>query len=388
MCNNSSYRGKISKKLMVLIVFAGLVAVLVGVVCCQYERFLMLLAPLYFRANYTPEYVEKNRGKVVVEIPEVYELANIAIAISDYGLKEPHRVYKHGEYYERVLKHFMPFKNHPLISEPVFDDNLSCYYGFRENSVCYVFEGDSIVPGGIYLCMWYPNLFEKQRVLVEDFSKVSRFREFYRNNFSYYQEQARSYKEKVPVRKMWSWLEKNFPDRYDCYKVVFSPLIGGSHSAQRFKDKDFRESIMFVSGPRTNGENFFDKVAEGLLSRVVFTEIGHNYVNPVTDKYSNKVNKVFSNVDKWNRQGGYRSPYSIFNEYMTWAVFTLYAHDNYEEEDFQMMNQKMVKQMVNSRKFVLFRQFDEELLELYLNRGGGETVSDLYPKILAWAESM
>ena len=71
---------------------------------------------------------------------------------------------------------------------------------------------------------------------------------------------------------------------------------------------------------------------------------------------------------------------------MTGAVFTLYVHDNYEREDFEVINDKMVKQMVDSRKFVLFEQFDKKLLELYLAREQGQTIAELYPAMLEWAE--
>ena len=346
------------------------------------------------RVHYSKEYIEENRGKVIVEIPEVYELANIAIAITDYGLNDPYSVFKQGQYYKRVLKHFLPFKKHPLISKIELSGEtggkrFSDYYGFRDNSACYVFKGNSIVPGGIYSEIRPPNLFKKYIKLVEDFAKVTQFRKFYQDNLPYYQEQIQKYKEEVPVRKMWVWLEKNFPERYDCYKIILSPLINASHSTQRFEDKGFKEIVMFVSVPEDEGEwRCSDKVKEGLLSRVVFTEIDHNYVNPITEQYSDRVNEVFSNVGKWNRQSGYHSPISTFNEYMTWAVFTLYAYDNYEGEDFEVINQAMVNEMVKFRKFVLFKQFDEKLLELYLNRKEGETIPDLYPKILAWAEKM
>jgi len=32
----------------------------------------MLLTPCYFRANYTQGYIQQNKDKVIVEIPEVY----------------------------------------------------------------------------------------------------------------------------------------------------------------------------------------------------------------------------------------------------------------------------------------------------------------------------
>ena len=39
--------------------------------------------------------------------------------------KDPWRVHKQGAYYKKVLEHFKPYKNHPLIADPVFDNNKS-----------------------------------------------------------------------------------------------------------------------------------------------------------------------------------------------------------------------------------------------------------------------
>lgn len=341
-------------------------------------------------ASYTKEYVEKNTNRVIVEIPEVYELANIAIAITNYGLNNPNRVIKEGEYYQQVLEHFLPFKNHPLISMIEFsDEKLGDYFSFRDNSACYVFEGDSIIPEGIYSNVRVPDLFEKHISLVVDFAEASQFRKFHSDNMIYYRDQIEKYKRRVPVRKMWIWLEKNFPTRYNCYKIIFSPLIKYSHETTRFKDDHFRETMMFIAGPELYGEKYSGKVEEGLLSLIVFTEIDHNYVNPITERYMEQINRAFSDVEKWNKgRGGYHSPYAIFNEYMTWAVFTLYAYDTYGREDFEAINQKLVDSMVDGRGFVRFKEFTDKLLQLYLNRKEEETIPDLYPKILIWVEKL
>ena len=77
-----------------------------------------------------------------------------------------------------------------------------------------------------------------------------------------------------------------------------------------------------------------------------------------------------------------------FNEYMTWAVFNLYAYDNYQRQDFEIINDKVTKQMVNSRKFFRFKQFNEKLLELYKKRDQNQSLIGLYPKILDWAQKL
>jgi hypothetical protein len=260
-------------------------------------------------------------------------------------------------------------------------------YQFRDNAACYVFDGDKIVHAGIYSKMRRPNLFKKHLAQAEDFAKVSGFRNFYRENQAFYQEQLRRYRQKVPLRKMWTWLEERFPARHDCYKVVFSPLIGGSHETRHFSIKGFSETIMFISGPG-EGDDYSDAVGEALLARVVFAEIDHNYVNHVTKEYVSRVNKVIGKLNEWNKQSGYRSRESTFNEYMTWAVFMLYAHDNYDDQTFKTVNERVANQMINRRKFVRFREFSDELLRLYLSQSEGQSIVDLYPDILDWAKNL
>ena len=337
-------------------------------------------------ATYSSKYINDNRGKCIVEIPEVYELANIIVAVSDHG-QSSFQVDRDSEYFQKVLKHFGPYRDHPVVKEQIFARNMSTYLGFRTNSYCYMFEADRIRLDGIHWKAEWRDTFKSRIDLVEDFARKSGFREFYRENMSYYQEQIAKYKKEVPVEQMWQWLEKRFTARFDSYRVVLSPLCGGTHNTQDFSDGMFREAVMFVAmGPILEGE--IDQIKRLSAARIVFTEIDHNYVNPVTDMFEGRVKKVFADYKKWNQQKGYSSPEKTFNEYMSWAVFALYAHDNYQPQDFEIINEKMTEQMINSRKFIRFRQFNDKLLELYKQQDQAKPIAELYPKILNWAQMM
>ncbi len=323
--------------------------------------------------------------EVYVEIPEVFELANIAIAISEEGLKHPNRVHKQGAYYQRVLAHFLPFKGHPLIAQPDLHRNST--YLFRDNSAAYVFDGDRIVHGGVYPPMRRPDLFTRHLAAVEDFAKVSDFRRFYRDNLGYYQEQVRRYEQKVPLRRMGQWLEDRFPIRSHRFKVIFSPLLGSSHETCGFETNGIKESIMFVCGPGEPGEDD-DPVGDALLAKTVFTEIDHNYVNPTTARFSRRVGDTFGDFTKWSHpenKDSYPAPEMTFNEYMTWAVFLLYARDTYDPQTFASVKSRIVNQMVQQRNFGRFQEFSDELLRLYSIQTQDRSVTNLYPLILDWA---
>ncbi|HEX2629510.1 MAG TPA: hypothetical protein VHM26_10865, partial [Chitinophagaceae bacterium] len=52
--------------------------------------------------------------KIEVSIPEVYELSNIILALTDYGKADEWEVQKRTNYYNDVINYFEPVKAHPL----------------------------------------------------------------------------------------------------------------------------------------------------------------------------------------------------------------------------------------------------------------------------------
>lgn len=124
-----------------------------------------------------------------------------------------------------------------------------------------------------------------------------------------------------------------------------------------------------------------------LESRVVFTEIDHNFVNPLSDKKIDIINKVFADRNKWTKEckatSAYESAYSVFNEYMTWGLFSLYCLDNFPSNDARQSIQKMEKQMTNSRNFIKFKEFNQQLIKIYKDNPNIK-MNDIYDKVLKW----
>lgn len=361
-------------------------------------------------ANYFPsDYMEKNTGNIQFDIPEVYELANIIWTLSPSGQRAKD-LYKEGGYYKRVVDYFKPYMSNPIFKALDFPDSIYAtkYYDFRENSFAFNFQnpksGSSdtkLLFNGPYYYVYGDeladsSLFGKLKPLVEDFAAKSKFRQFYKSNLNYYKKEIQRQKELLPVRIMWDWLENQFPNnKYQSYRIVFSPLIGGSHSTQRYstynKTEWFRENVMFIcgTGRYDSVKTFSEKQKEGLMSGVVFTEIDHNYVNPVSNKYAKQIDSIFSKRSVWAEHGNnsdyYGSPESVFNEYMTHAVFCLYILDTYDKPtaDFVIDNREQL--MVSRRNFIKFKEFDRELIRLRQEHKDLK-VYELYPMILDWCK--
>jgi hypothetical protein len=354
-------------------------------------------------AAFPEKYIEKNKGNVQFEIPEVYELANILWTLSPTG-QRANGLNKNGDYYHRVLSWFKPVLSHPIFEKLDFPDSLylKSYLDFRENSFAFSFKKDQLAWDGPYFYVMGSNskdfnsLFKQLAPLIEDFGNKSNFRAFYKSNVDFYSEQIQRQKELMPVKNMWNWLENHFPNKYNSYKVIFSPLIGTSHSTQNFytfyQNQLYRETVMFISAP-----SFYDttkqnsqSVKEGLASGILFTEIDHNYINPVSDKYRKLIDSIFSKRIVWTdlerNKSFYANPVDVFNEYMTHAVFCLWLLDNYDSNTAKYVLEKREELMINRRGFIKFKQFTDTLINLY-GKNKNIKIADLYPDLLKWCKT-
>ncbi|MCK4358723.1 MAG: DUF4932 domain-containing protein [Candidatus Cloacimonetes bacterium] len=349
--------------------------------------------------HFSDQYIKAHQGKFEVEVPEVHELANIMVAISKVGQLDSNMVDMTTKYHKDVLRHFSPYKNHSIIDTinnyitKVYDnESYWYYYALKMNACGYLFDSNNnIIDDGIIHKMGfdYPDdPIKANKELIEDFAQKSGFRDFYKKYQPFYDELMKTYRELNPIDKMKKWLEDKFKIKYGNYRVTFSPLVGGAHSTQRFEDNGFEQTVMFVCRVEPL-EKYNNNLNEMLGSRVVFTEIDHNFANPISDKFSSEINTAFANRNIWVNEGNvtsaYNSPYSVFNEYMTWAIFSLYCIDNFPKYDYEQFIPKMEKQMERNRGFKRFSAFNQKLIEIY--RTNPEIIIDeLYKQIIEWSK--
>jgi hypothetical protein len=264
----------------------------------------------------------------------------------------------------------------------------------------YEFNGNNIVKGENYNYVYgkdwqgFTNLFTELLPLVQDFSDKSNFRAFYKKNEKYYFNDLKRITELMPLKNMWTWLENEFPIKQNSYKIVFSPLIGGSHSTQNYFGKDlknnswFSECVMFICNANRYDlkKDITEKEKEVLMSGIVFTEIDHNYVNPTSNKYKKEIAEIFKRkiwTDEKNKF--YENPQSVFNEYMTHSVFCLWVQENYDQKTSDYLINERIKMNVEKRGFIKFKEFNEELIKL-MDENPTKTIAEIYPQIIEWAK--
>lgn len=354
-------------------------------------------------AVFDQKYQSTYRGRMVVEIPEVYELVNIAIAMTPIGIEDRNLVYKDSEYYKRVREWFDKYKEHPLLAELEGElrQDVGRYFSLKMNA--YSFEFDSrgrIVQSPIYDRTGFRgdarNTLRPFLPKLQSFSDETNFREFYKQNASTYQDQIAFYRDTANIGEMKKWLDKNFPTSsgYDAYKIVFSPLVAYNQSTTWFESNGFRELQPHVNFPYPQdvkrsyepgseaGQNVF-------RGNIVFTEINHGYINPESEKYGDRIMKAISNRERWvarSRGPGYYAGIGTFNEYMNWGLVSLRLIDYAPRDEQEKMIAAVEQMMTVRRGFPMFTEFDKFLVNLYRNRPPGKTIAALYPDIIAWFE--
>ncbi len=344
-----------------------------------------------YETDFPTEYIEKNKNNIQVEIPRVYELLHIVIALTDSAQEHKYNLNYNSEYFQAVQSHFQEYSDHPAVKEY---EKIRAEYSYSNPRMLFTYEfnNNEVTASEVYDFKVDREDADAYAKLLTDFAQKSNFNQFYNKHKSYYQEKIKEFEKYTNLKRSWQWLEENYPVSYDSYKVILSPLVFGSHNTIRFGDSEenYNEIVMFVSTAELF--TFRDIESEALISalteRMVFTEIDHNYVNPVTDKKENmkKIMEVFGNLDKWNNKSGNYSKRGLtFNEYMTWGTACLYTYEYYEPAVYEEFIHH-TKESMKYRGFVKFPEFYEELLTLY--KESDKPIAELYPELLERVEGI
>jgi len=150
---------------------------------------------------------------------------------------------------------------------------------------------------------------------------------------------------------------------------------------------------MWVAGFDTSGTKKDEMpVAEGKYSGGVFTEIDHGYINPASDKYEKQLNDIIggNKREKWINADGdgkfYGTGYKVFNEYMTHAVYLLYAKEQYKAGVYEKIAQGRIKMMIERRGYYQFEKFAATLFTLRQQYGRAKKVEELYSEMIEWCK--
>lgn len=350
-------------------------------------------------ALFDDAYRRAHRGKVSFTVPEVYEMVNVAIALTPFTRQEDnYLVAKRTPYYDEVMRHFSGVDQHPFVlwmdselERGRYSSNKMCGYAF-------VFDSSGVVQRSpIYNSTNFAGQANTLLPVLEEmrsFAEASDFREFYDAHRELYARQESFVRDSLDVERMLDWLHRQFPDVefYDHVNVIFSPLVWGNQSVTWFRYTGFSElqpHVNFAYDIRLSGDERLDPASIQLRrGATLFTELNHGFINPTSDLYSDQVGAALENQESWVRPessaASYGWPHGIFTEMMNWGLLSLYYVDYGLVDDQDRLVARNGRRQVEGRGFIRAPEFHEFLVELYRGRPEGATVADLYPQIVEW----
>ena len=350
------------------------------------------------KAKFTKEYKKTNNGKTFVEIPEVYELFQVILALTPTGKDGHSIVQKETEYYKTVINQFDKYKDEKIISiiDSLIAPNLIFHCELKLDA--YTFEFNSkgkIVQSKVYniTSRKNTNTLKPYIHLLQDFVDKTNFRQFYNKNKALYQNQISYYKDSADVEGMHKWLGKNFPGTdINVLKIIFSPLVNGWQNANTITNNGFTEVFAHVNFPYYNSAEYSPEANVLIRGTAIFTEFNHNYIGSTGEKfnYYSKLTSALGNLSKWidtsKTAKNYNDPGSCFDEYMNWGLVSLWFLDKANQSEVNTLISENEVYMTKGRGFIKFKEFDTFLIDLYKNKKPNETIADLYPRIIKWFE--
>jgi hypothetical protein len=132
-----------------------------------------------------------------------------------------------------------------------------------------------------------------------------------------------------------------------------------------------------------NGISNSNPITRVVQSHFLFTEADHGYLNPISDKYEQLINQSFDSK-KWDMESGYEG-ISVFNEYITWAVYDLFIKEYFPDKADSIAIQWQYQNA--DRGFWAQNIFANKMAELYYKKGQKKFES-IYVPFLKWCKKV
>lgn len=335
--------------------------------------------------NYLTKKGQK-KNKIQVVYPEVYELANVILALTQYGRDDRWQINKNSFYYNEVIEYFEPMFQHPLIDSVNFSSNRwEEFLSFRTDAFAFSFNAK----GKISRTMNFQSfddimIFDKFLPLVQDFSEKSGFREFFCKHSLSYQKIIDGYNSEYLIEEMRHFL---FKEVIPCcqnqkFYVVISALVGSQNLHRKVSNSSSADFVP-IAQPIIEGNRFESNFRRAIEIHTLFTEMSHAYVNVLSDKYGDLiVNNFHENL--WDVSSGYAGyNLAVFDEYLTWSLYDIFI-----AEIFPIVSDTVSlywHYQNDSRGFQYSHYFSQELKKLYFQatKSDGKIESLIIP-FLEW----
>ena len=330
--------------------------------------------------------VERSIGRLQISIDSRMELLSTIQLLSSYPMLD-----RDSPYCKEISTYFKPFSSQEAVS---LTNNLLQNHGFSYDAPI-TFMLHLSQPPELELQIKFSdyllkrsgegNNLEQYRKSIKEFAKTSNFEDFWKSKISFYNQILDMTIEDMGGKDLVKIMEDYYNETKGSYNITISPAFRGGYGP-KIPDEDGKEKI-YACLSTTNIKNEIPYINNSELTGYVLHEFGHSFVNPLTEKYANRVtsvDKLFEPIrEVMSKQAYGRWDYCV-NEHIVRAVVIRL----YELHIDSLITKSLLSDEL-SRRFIYIEPLLEKLKDFEKQRDEKNiTFTDFYPELLNMLDSL
>lgn len=336
------------------------------------------LSSIAWDSPFPATYAESHRGRTITEVSESLELLNVLAAVAAHDQRTGRGESENGPD-PQLIEAFIPYADHPAVSivrEAVTASSLQALSGI----FAYALTGEGLVRALPHTLPSFEERLAPHKETLASYASASGFQRFFQERRHHYDELAADFGRRANTERYKAWLDGEFPAvSHDALRFVVSPHLSGASFSHNFSGAGFSEIVVFVPAAVQDEPGGKDPAGRIRPAGEAFAEAAGHYVSRMTDRYIRIVNRVFANVAIWRAGSLTDAPAAIFNEYMKWAAYLLYARHAEAPAAYEEIAQAVYDRM-RAQGYVHFESMWHRISKLHADRK--EPLGALFPRII------
>ena len=330
--------------------------------------------------------VERSVDKLHISIDPRMELLATVQLLSNYPV-----VNRDLPYSKDILTYFEPFSSQEAVT---LTNSLLQNHGFSYDApvtfMLYLSQLPELKPQikfSDYLLKRSgegENL-EQYRKSLRGFAETSNFEAFWNSKASFYNQILDMTIADMGGKDLVKAMEDYFNETKGSYNIVIAPAFRGGYGP-KIPDADGKEKI-YACLSTTNIKDAIPYLSGNNLLYYVWHEFGHSFVNPLSDKYTDRVtssNKLFEPIKNWMSRQAYGDWKTCVNEHIIRAI-----HVRLMELHIDTQQSKALLENELKSHFIYIEPLIEKLKDFEQQRDKNHiTFSEFYPELLNVLESL
>ena len=329
--------------------------------------------------------IERSIGKLQISIDPRMEILSTVQVLSNYPM-----IKRDLPYSKDIVNSFESFSSH----EAVTMNNTLLQSGFTyhvpvtfmlhlsqlpklEPKIAYTEEAMKRSGGNDNL--------EQYRKAIKQFAEKTDFEAFWNSKVLFYNQILDLTIAEINDIDLTKVLEGYFNEAFDSYNITISPLFIGGYGVN-ITDADGKVAI-YGCLTTTNTKDGIPFLNRDYLLEFVWHEFGHSFVNPLTNKYSDRVkslNMLFEPIKEFMSHSAYGGWESCVNEHVIRAVGVRLLELNLGAQQAKASLEKELQQ-----RFIYIEPLIEKLKYFEIQRDNNKmTFSEYYPELLNGLDSL